>query len=199
MHTSYAVSWQEPSGFVGSGRLELGTDALILDGRNGSSDVRRAFPYRNMSGFRIARGSGERLRGRPTLMVDLESGGSLRIASVAQPGIVAELAERLGTLAGPHRVLETEALVVPLRPGAQAKAEALLAQGPPFDPAEFGLVGHQVFVTNSEVVFIFEGAPGAFTEHLSDAQTVWKAAEAWRPLINGPIRMGLRRYAWRAS
>lgn len=198
MGATYAVSWQEPTGFLGAGRLELGTDALILEGRNGSSEVRRAFPYRNMAGLRVARGSGERLQSRPTLIVDLEGGGTLRIASVAQAGIVAELAERLGELAG-HRTIEREALVVPLRPGAQAKAEALLANGPPFDPAEFGLVDHEVFVTNSEVVFIFEGTPGVFSEHLAAEETLWKAADAWLPLIDGPLRLGLQAYAWRTS
>ena len=57
MSATYAVLWQEPSGYLGSGRLELGGDALILEGRNGSSEVRRAFPYRNMSGLRVARGT----------------------------------------------------------------------------------------------------------------------------------------------
>ena len=103
MQVTYAVSWQEPDGSVGSGRLELIADAILLEGRNGSSGVKRAFPYQQIAGFRIARGSDDRLQGRPTLMIDLTSGGALRIASVAQAGIVAELAERLGAVAGRPR------------------------------------------------------------------------------------------------
>jgi hypothetical protein len=95
MRVTYAVSWQEPDGSPGSGRLELGTDALLLEGRNGGSAVTLAFPYRNMSGLRVARAGYERLQNRPTLVVDLVGGRSLRIAGVAQPGIVSELASRL--------------------------------------------------------------------------------------------------------
>jgi hypothetical protein len=95
MRVTYAVSWEEPDGSPGSGRLELGTDALLLEGQNGGSGVTRAFPYRNMSGLRIARSAHERLGDRPTLIVDLVGGRTLRIAGVAQPGIVSELASRL--------------------------------------------------------------------------------------------------------
>jgi len=95
---TYAVAWQEPDGSVSSGRLELGTDALVLEGRRGGSGVRRTFPYREMTALRIARGSADRLQGRPTLVVDLAEGGELRLAGVAQPGIVPELAGRLASL-----------------------------------------------------------------------------------------------------
>lgn len=98
MRMTYAVSWQEPNGSSGSGRLELGADALTLHGGNGSPGVERAFPYRMMSDLRIARGSGDRLHGRPTLIVDLADGGVLRIAGVAQPGIVPELVTLLAVL-----------------------------------------------------------------------------------------------------
>ena len=80
------------------------------------------------------------------------------MASVAQPGIVAELADRLHGLTGRWDTPERVALVVPIRPGSQAQAESLLAAGPPFDPSEFDLVSHAVFVTESEVVFLFEGS-----------------------------------------
>ena len=98
MCTTYAVSWQEPSGTIGSGRLELGTDALLLVGQNGSSGVTQAFPYRTMVALRIARSTTERLQGRPTLVIDVAGGESLRVVAVGQPGIVTELASRLGEL-----------------------------------------------------------------------------------------------------
>lgn len=98
MPMTYAVSWQEPNGSLGSGRLELGMDSLTLHGGNGGPAVHRAFSYSNMSALRVERASDERLGGRPTLIVDLRAGGSLRIAGVAQPGIVAELASRLAAI-----------------------------------------------------------------------------------------------------
>jgi hypothetical protein len=98
MSVTYAVAWQEPDGSVGSGRLELGTNVLLLEGRNGSSGVRRAFPYRQVTAVRIARGIADRLQGRPTLILDLDDGEELRLAGVVQPGIVSEIADRLASL-----------------------------------------------------------------------------------------------------
>ena len=96
MQISYAVTWQEPDGSLGTGRLEVGAEALLLDGRNGAP-VTRAISYDDISGLRAAR-SNERLQGRPTLIVDLDGEGLLRIASVTGPGIVSELAARLASL-----------------------------------------------------------------------------------------------------
>jgi hypothetical protein len=193
MSATYAVSWQEPSGFLGSGRLELGGDALILEGQNGSSEVRRAFPYRNMSGLRVARGSGERLHGRPTLIVELDTGNPLRIAGVGQPGLVSELADRLAHLQG-GRLSQRLALVVPLKPGARSKAESLLAQGPPFDPTGLGLESHEVFLTDEEAVFVFDGVPAVMLTSAADNEELWAAGEAWRPLVEGRIRYAERAY-----
>ena len=119
--------------------------------------------YDDLKEFRLARSSGDRVQGRPTLVLELTNGSELKLASVAQPGIVAELADRLHGLTGRWDTPERVALVVPIRPGSQAQAEALLAAGPPFDPSEFDLVSHAVFVTESEVVFLFEGSAGAFS------------------------------------
>ena len=196
MRVTYAVSWEEPDGSPGSGRLELGTDALLLEGRNGGVDVTRAFPYRNMSSLRVARAAHERLQDRPTLIVDLVGGRSLRIAGVAQPGIVWELASRLSTLRHDRRLSERLALVVPLKPGARPKAAALLAKGPPFDPAGLGLESHEVFLTDDEAVFVFEGVPDVLLNRSAENETIWDAAEAWEPLVEGSIRFAERVYAW---
>jgi hypothetical protein len=98
MGATYAVSWQDPAGALGSGRLELGAEALLLEGRNGSSAVTLAFPYEQMSDCRVARSAGERLHARKTLVIDLAGGGTLRVAGIAQFGIVSELASRLSSL-----------------------------------------------------------------------------------------------------
>jgi hypothetical protein len=196
MQVTYAVTWEEPDGSPGSGRLELGTDTLLLEGRNGGASVTRAFPYRNMSGLRVARGANERLQDRPTLIVDLVGGRTLRIAGVAQPGIVSELASRLNTLRHDRRVWERLALVVSLKPGARPKAESLLAKGPPFDPASLGLEDHEVFLTDREVVFVFEGLPDVLLNRSAENESIWNAAEAWEPLVEGSIRFAERVYAW---
>jgi hypothetical protein len=193
---TYAVSWQEPDGSLGSGRLELGADALLLEGRNGGSAMSHAFPYGDISGFRVARVSHERLQDRPTLIVDLGAEGPLRIAGVAQPGIVSELASRLAAVRHDTRPSERLAFVIPLKHGAKPKAESLLAQGPPFDPADLGLESHEVFLTEQEAVFVFEGVPSVLLNRSAEDETIWTAAEAWEPLVEGSVRFAERAFAW---
>jgi hypothetical protein len=98
MAASYAVTWAEPDGSVLSGRLELDTELLRLHGQTGTEPVDHEVLYRDVAGYRMARGTGERLNGRPTLILELSSGDSIRLASVAQYGIVSELASRLASL-----------------------------------------------------------------------------------------------------
>ncbi|HEY7708141.1 MAG TPA: hypothetical protein VH968_13320 [Gaiellaceae bacterium] len=196
MQISYAVSWQESDGQRHSGRLELGAEGLSLDGRNGEGSVTRLIRYGEIRAFRLARSTGDRLQGRPTLVLELGDGRRLKVASIAQPGIVAELADRLSSISKGRHGRELEAIVIPIREGKHAEAEALLEAGPPFDPAAFGLTSHDVYVTDREIIFVFEGSPDLFREHLAHDGAVFEAAEAWRPLIDGPIRLGLRAYAW---
>ena len=86
----------------------------------------------------------------------------LKIAAVSQPGIVAELSDRLAVLTGDPKAVETAAIVVPLRPGSRTEVEALLRNGPPFDPSRLGLVRHEVFVSEDEAIFVFHGLPSVF-------------------------------------
>ena len=83
MAVSYAVTWEESDGFHRSGRLELEAEVLRLEGQNGGLPVDHAVRYQDIAGYRIARGTGERLDGRPTLIVDVASGDSIKVASVA--------------------------------------------------------------------------------------------------------------------
>jgi hypothetical protein len=130
------------------------------------------------------------------LIVDLGAEGPLRIAGVAQPGIVSELASRLAAVRHDTRPSERLALVIPLKHGAKPKAESLLAQGPPFDPADLGLESHEVFLTEHEAVFVFEGVPSVMLRRSAEDETIWTAAEAWEPLVEGSIRFAERAFAW---
>ena len=196
MQITYAVSWEEPGGVRHSGRLELRPEGLSFNGQNGSGPVTRLVQYGEIRGFRLARSTGERLQDRPTLVLELDEGERLKVASVAQPGIVTELADRLSGLSGGRGVTEREAIVIPIRPDMRREAEALVENGPPFDPSEYGLSSHEVFVTDHEVIFVFDGSPAVFSQHLANDEAVFEAAEAWRPLIDGPLRLGLQAYAW---
>lgn len=196
MRITYAVTWEGPEGTRRSGRLELGADALHLEGRNGDGAASKALPYSDVSRFRLARSSGERLQGRPTLLLELRGGEMLKIAGVSQPGIVAELSDRLAVLTGDPKAVETAAIVVPLRPGSRTEVEALLRNGPPFDPGKLGLVQHEVFVSEDEAIFVFHGLPSVFAQRLAEDDSFWNAATAWRPLVRGRARFAEAAYSW---
>jgi hypothetical protein len=55
-------------------------------------------PYWEVESFRLTRVTGERLQSRPTLVLDLVGGETMRIASLGQPGIDSEVADRLSAL-----------------------------------------------------------------------------------------------------
>lgn len=196
MRITYAVTWEGPEGTRRSGRLELGADALHLEGSNGDGAASKHLPYTDVSRFRLARSAEERLQARPTLLLEVRGGELLKIAAVSQPGIVAELADRLAVLTGDRKTVETAAIVVPLRPGSRTEVEALLRSGPPFDPSRLGLVRHEVFVSDDEVVFVFQGLPSVFAERLAEDDSFWNAAAMWRPLVRGRARFAETAYTW---
>ena len=196
---TYAITWQESDGTRHSGRLELGHDSLRLQGGNGDVSASRVLPYSAIDSFRPARATGDRLQGRPTLLLELHDGTTVRIASVAQPGIVAELSDRLATVTGARLSTDRAVIVVPLKAGAREGAEALIRSGPPFDPREVGLDRHDVYLTESEAVFVFEGDASLFGEHLAGPGVFVQAMAAWRPLIEGQARYGDPVYTWSPS
>jgi hypothetical protein len=93
MQCTYAVTWQEEGDPACSGKLELEQGGLRLEGP-GTTIV----PYAALRGMGFAR-AGERLGGRPTLVLFRSgSAGSIKVAGVAAPGIVSEIAELLALL-----------------------------------------------------------------------------------------------------
>ena len=55
------------------------------------------------------------------------------------------------------------AILAEIRPGKRADLERVLAEGPPFDLTKEGFEHHEVFVGDSDVVFVFTG-PGAASQ-----------------------------------
>lgn len=99
MQSSYGVVWREGTLPLASGKLELRADALHLDGMAGGRHVSREVAYDSLVTVRIGRSAAERISGRPSLVLERHSGLPIAIASVSQPGVVAELAERLADTA----------------------------------------------------------------------------------------------------
>jgi hypothetical protein len=89
-------------------------------------------------------------------------------------------------------------VVVPLAEGAQERARELLADGPPFDLGDTQFVRHDVYLTASEVVFVFEAGddePATLSIRAEDP-SVWRAAAAWRPLMAGRPRTAETIFTW---
>ena len=82
-------------------------------------------------------------------------------------------AERLAALHF-ERELSLSRLVVilPLVEGAGDRARELLAAGVPFDPGDWQIQGHDVFATDSEVVFVFEAYDDGILERLAGNSTL---------------------------
>jgi hypothetical protein len=199
MDASYAVTWQEGVGPVRHGKLELRSGTLVLEGSDRSGPPqRRAIAYDEVTSAQLTRVSTERLSGRPTLVVDRRGATPLRIAGVAQPGIISELAESLTVLrhSEERRSMSRVVIVVPLQQGSRERARVLLGNGPPFDPDAAGLERHHVFLTDHEAVFVFEADELDAVERLASDQTLWEALAGWSDLVAGPPRMAEDVYSW---
>jgi hypothetical protein len=195
MQTSYAVKWREPDGSIYLGRLELGPKGLVLEGaENGHEGVRRELGYDELTALRLGRLTHERLDGQPSLVVDRPGGAFVITSSVLHAGVVQEVVERLAAL----RLGRTRrvTIVVPLREGMHARARELAASGPPFDPEGTLLVRHQLLLTRSEAIFVFEADSDEAFEGLLGQVDVWAAAAAWREIVDGPPRLAEVVYGW---
>jgi hypothetical protein len=192
---SYAVKWREPSGHTYLGKLEFEPSSLVLEGRNGDErGVRRTIAFGELRGFRLGLAEAERLDGRPTLVVERAGGDVLITSTVMHAGVLQELVHRLSEL----RLLAPRAVtvVLPLANGGLERARELAAEGPPFDPEETALVRHQLLLTPSEAIFVFEVESEAALETLLGRLDLWPAAAKWREIVSGPPRLAEAAYAW---
>jgi hypothetical protein len=197
MNVTYGVVWREDSLPLATGKLELRTHAVRFEGIAGGRPVTQEIAYETLAAVRVGRSPAERLDGRPSLVLERRSGLPITVASVAQSGVVAEIAERLASLQLGADACRRTVFVLPLEDGAHERARSLLAGGPPFDPEQTALDRHEVFVTPNEVVLVFESKLGvdALEPLLSDP-ALWLSVAAWRELLAGPPRLTEEAYAW---
>jgi hypothetical protein len=88
-------------------------------------------------------------------------------------------------------------LVVPLKEGAYERARSLLAEGPPFELERTEFDRHEVFLTEREVVFVFESqGPTATLRLPGEDLSLWKAAARWQQLMAEKPRKAETAYAW---
>lgn len=95
---SYGVVWRENERGPVAGKLELDYDRLRLEGNDRGHLAVCVLAYRDLATVRIDRDRADRLDGRPTLVLELLNGDTIRIAALAQAGIVTEIAEHLAGL-----------------------------------------------------------------------------------------------------
>ena len=94
MRTSYGVVWREKDEPLAVGKLELRPSGVRLEGLDGSRDI----PYRLLAGVRVGRLAGERIDGRPSVVLERHTGGPIMIATVAKPSLMGEIVEKLAAL-----------------------------------------------------------------------------------------------------
>jgi hypothetical protein len=194
MRTSYGVVWREGASPLAAGKLELLPRGIRLDGLEGPQDI----PYELLSGVRVGRLAGERIDGRPSVVIDRRSGASVTISTVAKPSLVGEIVEQLAALQLGKDLVRRMTVVLPIKPESHASVRALLESGPPFDPEQLeGLDRHEVLLTTQEVIFLFDSNFGADAPARLIAQPgLWQSAAAWREHIAGPPRIAENVYSW---
>jgi hypothetical protein len=194
MQPSYGVVWREGTREPATGKLELLPRALRLEGRDGSQEV----AYEDVAAIRIGRARADRINGGPAVVVERRGGERVIISTVAQPSLIGEIAERLAALQLGARKNRRIVVVLPLKPEAHEAVSALLKQGPPFDPSSIeGLDRHEVYLTASEAVFVFESELGAdaLAALLADPQ-LWELVSAWGQHVAGAPRIADEAFSW---
>ena len=67
----------------------------MLQGMNGSGRIRREFPIGDVMSLRVGRSRGERLGGRPALVLQLTRERLVRLATLSASGALHEIADHI--------------------------------------------------------------------------------------------------------
>jgi hypothetical protein len=119
MRPTYGVVWHEGSLPPATGLLELRSREIKLEGLADARPTEREIAYESLVGVHIGRAPEERIGGRPTLVLERRSGLPIRVTTVVQSSLVAELAERLAAFGRGRRAAVRG--VVPLREGCAGR------------------------------------------------------------------------------
>ena len=90
-------------------------------------------------------------------------------------------------------------VIAKLKPDTHVAAAEILRAGAPYDPGDIGLVRHGVYLSGSEVVFVFEGPD---VEHqlsrLLNDPAASAAFAVWAPLLEGTPSAAHELFYWEA-
>lgn len=192
----YAVAFRVGSDPPAAGALAVNEETLLLEGRTAEQRVELSVRYADVREVRIGRRPEERLNGYATVLLTTADGPTIQVEPLGA-GLLHELADLLAALASdiPSATDEPEieekvVVTVPLRKGRIGQVRELIAQGPPFDPAELGLTRHEVFLSDDEAVFVFEGPTARSTlERATRDPSLWRIWLAWRQCVRGRPRL----------
>ncbi|HSC90381.1 MAG TPA: hypothetical protein VLB86_01855 [Gaiellaceae bacterium] len=197
--TVYGIAWREGEGQTFVGQLELAGDALALRGAttNGGGSVRYV-PYAGIAEVRIGRSPRELVNGTRTVVLERRDEEPVFVAALEGFGTAFELADAVAGLVGRAAAVGPRVLVVvPIKPEARERAAALIGAGPPFELEGAELTRHDVFLTDREAVFVFEGeGASALLARLPRTPGAWRAALAWKDVVDGRPRVAEEAYTW---
>ena len=88
-------------------------------------------------------------------------------------------------------------VVLPLKEGARERARSLLEEGPPFELEKTAFDRHEVFLSNHEVVFLFDGPGDRGLELPAENPVLWRAARAWSKCMAARPRVARTEFSWR--
>jgi len=91
--TGYAAVWKD-GGPPMAGRVLVDASALDFEGAGRGRQASRHIPYTSIASSRLGRGPGDRVGGRPALVLELADGEVIRIAT-PELGALYELAEAI--------------------------------------------------------------------------------------------------------
>jgi hypothetical protein len=186
---TYPVLWSEPDEAPVTGTLTLGRDAVELDGGRDGELVQRSIAHRDLAGVRVGRTRDDFLGGRSAIVVERRDAPAVLVRPLGI-GLLNELADLLAQLCEQRVRVEQIAVVLPLKPGAIETARALVADGPPFDPAEVEIERHEVFLTEHEGIFVFTGTNACESvRRFAEDTAIWRAADRWAACLDGPPRL----------
>jgi hypothetical protein len=100
---------------------------------------------------------------------------------------------------GEERPIKRVAIVARLKKGSETRARELIAEGPPFNLVGSGFIRHSVYLSASEVVFVFEGNQinSQLYELVDDrSYPLGQALEQWRAIVDGRPRIAHERFEW---
>lgn len=186
MYKQYAVVFCERGRPASAGALELRAEGVLLSG--GSAQGRRDLSvlFSDLVEIRIGRGRADRLNGYATLVLEREGMPAVQVAPLGT-GFLHEIADLVLTLTAEQRAGgDVLAVVVPLKPNCVTRTARLLKAGPPLDPAALGLTCHEVYLRETEAVFVFRGPNvRARVGKAMRSPALWRAGIAWQTCIAG--------------